>query len=77
MCLAVPSKIVEVRGTEATIDVQGARRDVSLLLLPDEVKLGDYVLVHAGFAIQRMDEGAARETLLLIEKMLEEAEGMP
>jgi hydrogenase expression/formation protein HypC len=62
----------------ATVDVMGARRDVNLMLMPEDVGEGDYVLVHAGFAIQRVDEEAARESLRLIREMAEmmEAEGM-
>ncbi len=54
MCLAVPSRIISIENQIATIDVYGARKDVSILLLPDEPKIGDYVLVHAGFAIQKI-----------------------
>jgi hydrogenase nickel incorporation protein HypA/HybF len=56
MCLAVPSKIVTIDNLIATIDVYGARREVSLMLLPEEARVGDYVLVHAGFAIQKIDK---------------------
>ena len=52
MCLAIPSKVVSIDHEMATIDVYGARKDVSILLLPEVPRLGDYVLVHAGFAIQ-------------------------
>jgi len=48
MCLAVPSKIIRINDLMATIDVMGARREISLMILPEEVKIGDYVLVHAG-----------------------------
>ena len=56
MCLAVPSKIIALDNLSATIDVYGARRQVSIMLLPEEPKVGDYVLVHAGFAIQTIDK---------------------
>jgi hydrogenase nickel insertion protein HypA len=56
MCLAVPSKIVDIDNLIATIDVYGARRQVSLMLLPEEARIGDFVLVHAGFAIQKIDK---------------------
>ena len=69
MCLAVPLKVLSVKHPVATVDIYGATRDVSLLLLPDDVEVGDYVLVHAGFAIQKIDEEAARETLVLLEEM--------
>ena len=52
MCLAVPSKIISIDHDVATIDVYGARKEVNIMLLPEEPQLGDYVLVHAGFAIQ-------------------------
>ena len=63
MCLAIPSKITEIRDDGmAVIDVEGVRRECSMLLLEDAV-VGEYVIVHAGFAINKMDEAAARETL--------------
>jgi hydrogenase expression/formation protein HypC len=71
MCLAIPSKVVEIRDKMAIIDVSGVRRDVSLLLLPEEAAVGDYVLVHAGFAIQRIDPEAAEEAMKLIREIAE------
>lgn len=71
MCLATPSKVIEIRDKMATIDLSGVRRKVSLLLLPDEAVVGDYVLVHAGFAIQRIDPEAAEETMKLIREVEE------
>lgn len=71
MCLAVPSKIIEKKGMMATIDVYGARREISLLILPEEVDIGDYVLVHAGFAIQKVDREAAQDAQRLINEILE------
>jgi len=65
MCLAIPSKIVSIDADMAVIDVDGVRREASLLLLQD-ARVGDYVIVHAGFAIQKLDEDAARETLDLL-----------
>jgi hydrogenase nickel incorporation protein HypA/HybF len=52
MCLAVTSRIISIDNLIATIDVYGARKQISLMLLPDAPQVGDYVLVHAGFAIQ-------------------------
>jgi len=69
MCLAIPSEIVEIREKMATVDVSGIRREVSLLLLPEEASVGDYVLVHAGFAIHKIDKEAAEETLKLFEEI--------
>jgi len=65
MCLAIPSRIIKIENNMATIDVEGVQREASLLLLED-VRVGDYVIVHAGFAIQKLDEAAARETLDLL-----------
>jgi len=65
MCLAIPGTIMKIEGQEATIDYGGTARRASLRLLPDAA-VGDSVLVHAGFAIQKVDpaEGAALEALL-------------
>ena len=60
MCLAVPAKIVELNGTTATISVDGALREVDVSLV-DEPRLGDYVLVHAGFAIHKWEQGEVDE----------------
>jgi hydrogenase expression/formation protein HypC len=64
MCLAMPMRVVEKNdgGEEGIAELGGVRRKVSFQLL-DEVELGDYVLVHAGFAIARVDEEDARETI--------------
>ena len=67
MCLAIPSKIVKIENQMATIDVDGVRRVVSLLLLED-AGVGEYVIVHAGFAIQKLDEEGALETLRLLKE---------
>ena len=69
MCLAVPLKVLRVKHPVATVDIYGTTRDVSVLLLPDDIQVGDYVLVHAGFAIQKIDEDAAQETLDLLDEM--------
>ena len=71
MCLAVPSKVIRIKNSTATIDVLGAQRDISLLLLEGDVKVGDYVLVHAGFAIQRIEQNYAEETIGLFRPLFE------
>jgi len=71
MCLAIPSEIVQIRDKMATIELSGVRREVSLLLLPEKVTVGDYVLVHAGFAIHKIDREAAEEALKLINEIAE------
>lgn len=55
MCLAFPAKIVDIKDSLATVERSGVKRDASLMLLPD-AKVGDYVLIHAGFAMQIVDE---------------------
>ncbi len=62
MCLAIPSKIIEINDNMGVIDVAGVRRETSLLLL-ENPQVGDWVIVHAGFAIQKIDEAAAQESL--------------
>ena len=68
MCLAVPVRIRTIEGSNATVEIGGVRRTVSLTLTP-EAKHGDDVLVHAGYAMGVVDEEEARETLRLLEKM--------
>ncbi len=68
MCLGVPGKVISIEGDLAEVDFSGTRRKVSLLICPD-VREGDYVLVHVGFAIQRLDEEEALETLTLFEEI--------
>ncbi len=65
MCLAIPSKVVSIENEMAVIDVDGVTRTASLLLVPDAV-VGDYVIVHAGFAIHTLDEKTALESLDLL-----------
>ena len=69
MCLAIPSRITKIQNNMATIDVEGVQREASLLLLED-ARVGDYVIVHAGFAIQKLDEAAAQETLDLLRQAI-------
>jgi len=67
MCLAIPSKIVNIENNVATIDVDGVQREASLLLI-DNPKIGDYVVVHAGFAINKINEEHALESLKLLKE---------
>jgi len=68
MCLAVPVKIVSVDGDEAEAEIGGVRRRVSIAFAP-EAKVGDYVLLHTGYAIGVVDEAEAEETLKLLEEI--------
>jgi hydrogenase expression/formation protein HypC len=74
MCLAIPSRIIEKEELRAVVDVCGARREINLMLMPEIVEIGDYVLVHAGFAIQKVDETAAAEALKVITAIIEDVE---
>ena len=65
MCLAIPGKIQQIDGQTATIDFDGVIREASLAVLPN-AKIGDYVLVHAGFAIETMSNDEAEKTLSIL-----------
>lgn len=67
MCLAIPSKVVSIENEMAVIDVDGVTRTASMLLVPDAA-VGDYVIVHAGFAIHKLDEKTALESLDLLKE---------
>jgi hydrogenase expression/formation protein HypC len=71
MCLAVPAKICKIEGQDAWVDIMGNRRRISIALTP-EVQVGDFVLLHAGCAIGKIDLEEALETL----KMWEEINGI-
>lgn len=68
MCLAVPVQVVSIEGNEAEVEIGGVKRRVSIALTP-EVKAGDYVLLHTGYAINVIDEAEAQETLKIFEQM--------
>ena len=74
MCFAIPAKVLEIQGDVAKVDFgQGIARDVNVTLV--EAHVGEYVLVHAGYAIQVIDKEAAEETLRLWEEILKYEEG--
>jgi len=70
MCLAIPMRVIEVKGEEALVEIGGVKKKVIINLVED-VKTGDYLIVHAGFAIQKLDEKEALETLKLLKEMEE------
>ena len=74
MCLAIPSKITKIENQVATIDVDGVQRKASILLLED-AQVGDYVIVHAGFAIHKIDEAEAMESLKILKEALAFVDG--
>ena len=70
MCLAVPSKIIEINADNiAKVEVDGVVREASLMLIED-INVGDYVIVHAGFAINKVDEEAALQTIQDLKNVL-------
>ena len=73
MCLAVPAKIIEIKGEKAVADFGGVRREITISLL-ENVNIGDYVIVHTGFAIETLDEKEAIETLQLWKEILQYTE---
>lgn len=77
MCLAVPAKVVEItEADQAIVDLGGVRKDVSLALVED-VQVGDYVIIHVGYALTRLDPEEAEKTLALMAEagLMEQAVG--
>lgn len=70
MCLAIPGQIVELEGSAAVVSVGGVTRAASVMLL-EEAAIGDWVLLHAGFAIERLDPDEAEKTLALFRELAE------
>ena len=73
MCLAVPMQLLEVEGEHGLVEMGGIRRKVNLSFVED-AQPGDYVVVHTGFAITRMDEAEAAETLRLLRECIEKSD---
>jgi len=71
MCLAIPMRLIEIEGPSGVAEVDGVTRQVRLDLLP-EAGLGDYILIHAGLAIARVDPEYAQETLSLLRELADE-----
>ncbi len=72
MCLAIPSRVERVDGLTAVVEAQGQRREVNLMLLDEEVAVGDYLLVrNGGFAFERLDAEHARAALALIDAVVD------
>ncbi len=70
MCLAIPARIKSINGTEAEVEIGGIMRQISIMLTP-EARIGDYVLLHAGYAINILDQAQAEETLAIFAEMSE------
>ncbi len=73
MCLAVPYRIISKENNKAIADVFGVKKEIDIRIIED-VEAGEYVLVHAGFAIQRVSQEEAKETLELLIELCESAE---
>lgn len=69
MCLAIPMEVLEIAGNRAWVSVGGTKREVCLDIIDEKPGVGDYVIVHAGFAIHKIDEEIARETLEMLRQM--------
>jgi hydrogenase expression/formation protein HypC len=75
MCLSIPSKIVEILPDNfAIVDTMGVKRKVSLDLMPEPVEVGDYVLIHVGYAMAKLSEEDALESLKIYEQMIKAIE---
>lgn len=75
MCLSIPSKVVEIdENNMATVDTMGIKRQVSLDLMADEIVIGDYILIHVGFAMNKIDEDEALQSLQVYREILEAME---
>lgn len=72
MCLGVPMKIISIDGVDSVAEIDGVRREASLMLLDEEMAVGDYIIVHAGFAISKLDEAEALETLEMMREVFSE-----
>ncbi|HEX9976151.1 MAG TPA: HypC/HybG/HupF family hydrogenase formation chaperone [Dehalococcoidales bacterium] len=70
MCLAIPALIKSINGHQAVVDIDGVTREISTMLTP-EAKVGDYVLLHTGYAINVIDAAEAEETLKLLRQISE------
>ncbi len=73
MCLAIPMTIVKINGNRATAALKGVEQEVDVTLIPD-IQLNEKVLVHAGFAIEKVDEETAREITELLDELNEHAD---
>jgi hydrogenase expression/formation protein HypC len=77
MCLAIPAMVVELKDADrAIVDLGGVRKDVSLALV-EGIAVGEYVIVHVGYALQRLDVAEAERTLALFRELGSEAPGAP
>ena len=75
MCLSIPSKVIKIdENNIATVDTMGIQREVSLDLMPDQVEIDDYILIHVGFAMNKIDKAEALISLELYQEIVEQME---
>ncbi len=75
MCWAIPSEVIQIlEGNKAVVDTLGTKRVVSLDLIQEDVNVGDYLLIHVGFAIAKLDQNYALESLKLLEEIIQKEE---
>ncbi len=72
MCLSIPMRLIEKDSWRGTAEIDGVRREISLMLLGEDCAVGDYVLVHAGYALTRVDPAEAERSIALLRKVADE-----
>ncbi len=72
MCVGVPMQVISIDGDNIVAETDGVRRQASLMLLADDVAVGDFLIIHAGFAISKLDEEEARETIRMMKEVFSE-----
>ncbi|GAA8314475.1 HypC/HybG/HupF family hydrogenase formation chaperone [Helicobacter pylori] len=70
MCLAIPSKVIAINDNVALLETLGVQREASLDLMGESVKVGDYVLLHIGYVMSKIDEKEALESIALYQEMI-------
>lgn len=72
MCVGVPMQVISIDGDNIVAETDGVRRQASLMILGDEVEVGDFLIIHAGFAISKLDQEEARETIRMMKEVFSE-----
>lgn len=70
MCLAVPMEVIKIADNSAVVEYEGTKREVRLDIVDQRPEVGDYVIIHAGFALHRIDEAEAKESLKYLKEMM-------
>lgn len=72
MCVGVPMQVISIDGDNIVAETDGVRRQASLMILGEDVAVGDFLIIHAGFAISKLDEEEARETIRMMKEVFSE-----